>query len=55
MQTAGTNGPSEFKLLEMADTFEPEPLLIENRNRFVLFPIQYTPIWEMYKRAEASF
>ncbi len=24
-------------------------------SRFVLFPIQYTDIWEMYKKAEASF
>lgn len=55
MQSAEPNRPSEFKLLEMADTFQPEPLLMENRNSFVLFPIQYTPIWEMYKRAEASF
>lgn len=55
MHAEETNRPSAFKLLEMADTFQPEPLLVENRNRFVLFPIQYTPIWEMYKRAEASF
>jgi len=32
-----------------------EPLLEENRDRFVLFPIQYNDIWEMYKQAEASF
>lgn len=32
-----------------------EPLLEENGNRFVLFPIQHNSIWEMYKRAEASF
>ncbi|MCX8080728.1 MAG: ribonucleoside-diphosphate reductase small subunit [Bacteroidia bacterium] len=32
-----------------------EPLLKENPDRFVLFPIQYTDIWEMYKKAEASF
>ncbi|WP_026998878.1 ribonucleoside-diphosphate reductase small subunit [Eisenibacter elegans] len=33
----------------------PEPLLAENKNRFVLFPIQQHDIWEMYKNAEASF
>lgn len=32
-----------------------EPLLIENKNRFVLFPIQHADIWAMYKKAEASF
>lgn len=32
-----------------------EPLLEENKNRFVLFPIKYSDIWEMYKKAEASF
>ncbi|KAG5359541.1 Ribonucleoside-diphosphate reductase small chain [Yarrowia sp. C11] len=32
-----------------------EPLLKENGRRFVLFPIQYHEIWQMYKKAEASF
>jgi ribonucleoside-diphosphate reductase beta chain len=32
-----------------------EPLLTENKNRFVLFPIQNNDIWQMYKQAEASF
>lgn len=32
-----------------------EPLLKENKNRFVLFPIKYDDIWQMYKQAEASF
>lgn len=32
-----------------------EPLLKENKNRFVLFPIQHADIWQMYKQAEASF
>ncbi|MDF7812610.1 ribonucleoside-diphosphate reductase small subunit [Hymenobacter sp. YC55] len=32
-----------------------EPLLIENPNRFVLFPIQNNDVWQMYKKAEASF
>lgn len=37
--------------------FDPqkEPLLRENPRRFVIFPIQYPDIWEMYKKAEASF
>ncbi len=36
-------------------TLAHEPLLVENKNRFVLFPIQYSDIWQMYKKAEASF
>ena len=32
-----------------------EPMLKENPNCFVLFPIQHHDIWEMYKKAEASF
>ena len=33
----------------------PEPLLDPNPDRFVLFPIKYDKIWEMYKKHEASF
>ncbi len=32
-----------------------EPILQENKERFVLFPIKHMQIWEMYKKAEASF
>ncbi|MCJ1258439.1 Ribonucleotide-diphosphate reductase (RNR), small subunit [Lignoscripta atroalba] len=32
-----------------------EPLLQENPHRFVLFPIKYHEVWQMYKKAEASF
>ena len=32
-----------------------EPILQENKNRFVLFPIQHDDIWSFYKKAEASF
>ncbi|MCC9138647.1 ribonucleoside-diphosphate reductase small subunit [Pontibacter silvestris] len=32
-----------------------EPILKENPNRFVLFPIQHEEVWQMYKKAEASF
>lgn len=32
-----------------------EPILQENSERFVLFPIKHKKIWEMYKQAEASF
>ncbi|OCK79639.1 hypothetical protein K432DRAFT_443751 [Lepidopterella palustris CBS 459.81] len=43
----------------VAATIKPEeinePLLQENPQRFVLFPIKYHEIWQMYKKAEASF
>ncbi|MEM6830036.1 MAG: ribonucleoside-diphosphate reductase small subunit [Bacteroidota bacterium] len=32
-----------------------EPILKENKDRFVLFPIQHDDIWKFYKKAEASF
>lgn len=32
-----------------------EPILSENKDRFVLFPIRHKDMWEMYKKAEASF
>ncbi|KAI5341414.1 PREDICTED: ribonucleoside-diphosphate [Prunus dulcis] len=35
--------------------FPEEPLLAPNPDRFCMFPIQYPEIWEMYKKAEASF
>jgi len=34
---------------------EVEPLLAENKDRFVILPIKYPEIWKMYKMAEASF
>merc|ERR1719214_503150 len=41
---------AKFRELEQAD-----PLLMENPHRFVMFPIQYPEVWEMYKKHEASF
>ena len=32
-----------------------EPILIENPNRFVVFPIQHPDLWDFYKKSEASF
>ncbi|KAI9718017.1 MAG: Ribonucleotide-diphosphate reductase (RNR), small subunit [Candelaria pacifica] len=56
-------GPTEtVKAVEkvaVAPTIKPEeadePLLQENPHRFVLFPIKYHEVWQMYKKAEASF
>jgi ribonucleoside-diphosphate reductase beta chain len=43
-----------FDFLELYNIMT-EPILIENKDRFVLFPIKHNAIWEMYKKAEASF
>ena len=32
-----------------------EPILEEDKSRFVLFPIEHSDIWQMYKKHEASF
>jgi ribonucleotide reductase beta subunit family protein with ferritin-like domain len=34
---------------------DDDPLLHSEKKRYVLFPIQSKPIWEFYKKAEASF
>jgi ribonucleoside-diphosphate reductase subunit M2 len=39
----------------MTTISEEEPLLRENPNRFVVFPIKYHDVWAMYKKAMASF
>ncbi|KAN0110457.1 Ribonucleotide reductase, small chain domain containing protein [Hyaloscypha variabilis] len=50
---------TEKAVVAVAPTIKPEeadePLLQENPQRFVLFPIKYHEIWQMYKKAEASF
>jgi ribonucleotide reductase beta subunit family protein with ferritin-like domain len=43
------------KELNTNTQYEDEPLLRENTDRFVLFPLKYPQIWEMYKRAEEVF
>ncbi|XP_039980636.1 ribonucleoside-diphosphate reductase subunit M2 [Xiphias gladius] len=43
------------KTVKSSSSEEEEPLLKENPRRFVIFPIQYHDIWQMYKKAEASF
>jgi len=47
-------GPSSEKQMSTTD-FSDEPLLRPNPRRFVVLPIQYPDIWQMYKKAEASF
>lgn len=59
-ETVSTNTASmvlmtEHRRQEVEGKHLPEPLLMENPGRFVLFPIQHHDIWQMYKKAEASF
>lgn len=37
-------------------TFDPslEPLLRDNPRRFVIFPIEYPDIWQMYKKVSKN-
>ena len=46
---------SKKKVVKKLLSDQDEPLLAENPDRFVLFPIKYDNIWEMYKKHEASF
>ena len=39
----------------MSQPLLEEPILKENKDRFVLFPIRHHDIWKFYKQAEASF
>src|SRR5688500_5929529 len=41
--------------LPMSQGINEEPILKENKDRFVLFPIRQHEIWKFYKQAEASF
>merc|ERR1712109_174047 len=49
-KTSTNNGNSKTEVAK-----PEEPLLMENPRRFVILPIQYGDIWQMYKKAEASF
>ena len=45
---------NKTKLKNMA-TQQDEPILKNDPNRFVIFPIKHADIWEYYKKAQASF
>ena len=45
----------QLKRVDKEESKHNEPLLQENPNRFVLFPIKYNEIWEFYKKHVASF
>jgi len=45
----------EKTTLENQNEMQEEPILREDPNRFVLFPIKHDDIWSFYKKSEASF
>ena len=49
-----TSDINNMKLVSK-DMDKDEPILMENKQRFVLFPIQNNEIWKMYKKHMASF
>lgn len=54
--TTSTSTPKEIEnMIEKNNVVHDEPILRENKDRFVLFPIKHKDIWKMYKQAEASF
>lgn len=56
MDSQNTNQDSQSQGVNLSNkTTVEEPILTENNNRFVLFPIQHDDIWSFYKKSEASF
>ena len=50
------NGVEQLTLLDREEQEgEEEPILKEQNQRFCMFPIRYKQLWEMYKKAQASF
>ena len=50
------NGVEQLTLLDREEQQEEEePILKEQNQRFCMFPIRYKQLWEMYKKAQASF
>ena len=39
----------------MSKTINSEPLLTDNEDRFVMFPIEHNDIWSMYKKQVDCF
>lgn len=52
---AAVEGKEELKEQSVAVEEFVEPMLRENKGRFVIFPIKNHEVWKMYKKAEASF
>jgi len=54
-QTLSTHNMAPGTLSKHVNNDANEPILMENPERFTMFPINYPQVWEMYKKAEASF
>jgi ribonucleoside-diphosphate reductase subunit M2 len=44
-----------MNLKDLLDNEHTEPILSDKVNRYVMFPIKYKDIWDIYKKAVASF
>ena len=55
MSKATKHSDSEIHQQRGQNTNSLEPILAENKDRFVLFPIVHHDIWKFYKQAVASF
>ena len=55
-ETALSKAPKLEELIDKKIAVnKTEPILEDNPNRFVLFPIEKNDIWDFYKKSEASF
>jgi len=55
METQTVTDINLAEVLPPNTSMPAEPILIENKDRFVLFPIKHTDIWNIYKKSEQSF
>merc|ERR1711972_188738 len=55
IMSLGSKSPVSSVSASFRELEKPDPLLEENPKRWVLFPIQYPALFEMYKKHEASF
>jgi hypothetical protein len=53
--TSPLNSPLKHKTAKNEGLLAPKPHPSSKTPPFVLFPIQHNDIWQMYKKAEASF
>lgn len=50
------NGTERDRERDEEEVEEQEEVILKEQNqRFCMFPIRYKQLWEMYKKAEASF
>ena len=42
--SASNSAPSDFKVKELKGLLKPEPLLVSDKTRFVLFPIKHNDV-----------